>query len=427
MELNTLHQLFLNCNSVTIDTRAIEKNSFFVALKGERFDANTFAKEALEKGASYVVIDNEDYFIDYRTILVEDSLTALQDLAKFHRNYLNLIIIALTGSNGKTTTKELINAVLAQKFNVKATFGNLNNHIGVPLTLLSFDASTEIGIVEMGANHQKEIEFLCEIAQPDFGYITNFGKAHLEGFGGYEGVIKGKSEMYHFLKDKNKKVFTNLDDIIQVQKSDSISNYSFSTKDKNAAVYITNIKANPLVSVTYNATVIQSQLVGIYNANNINAAITIGHYFEVGDDLIKKAIENYAPTNNRSQLSSKGTNQLILDAYNANPSSMAVALEHFLQIKASNKIAFLGDMFELGDESLEEHKAIILSLQDATEIQFYFIGLAFYHVQIEQSNFRFFATFEALQEYLSTIKFENNCILVKGSRGMALERIVALL
>lgn len=266
MELHQLHKLFLSCESFTTDTRKIEKNSMFFALKGDRFDANTFAKEALEKGASFVIIDNEKFFIDERTILVNDSLKTLQNLAQFHRNYLKLPIIALTGSNGKTTTKELINAVLSEKYNVKATSGNLNNHIGVPLTLLSFNKSTEIGIVEMGANHQKEIEFLCDIAQPDYGYITNFGKAHLEGFGGFEGVIKGKSEMYHFLKDHSKKVFINLDDKIQVEKSEFISHHSFSSKDKNAAVFISAIQANPFVSVAYNEAFIQSHLVGIYNA-----------------------------------------------------------------------------------------------------------------------------------------------------------------
>ncbi len=219
MTIQNIHKLFLTCSKVSIDTRKIEPNSFFVAIKGERFDANTFAKEALEKGASYVIIDNPDYYMDDRTILVADSLTALQELAKFHRCYLKLPIIALTGSNGKTTTKELINVVLSKKYNTVATIGNLNNHIGVPLTLLSFTAETQIGIVEMGANHQKEIEFLCEIAQPDFGYITNFGKAHLEGFGGVEGVIKGKSEMYAYLKAHHKSVFVNLDDEIQNAKT----------------------------------------------------------------------------------------------------------------------------------------------------------------------------------------------------------------
>lgn len=427
MEIAALHQLFLQCKSITTDTRKITEDSLFFALKGDNFDANTFTEEALQKGAKYVVIDNIKYHIDDQTILVDNTLKTLQDLAQFHRNYLKLPIISLTGSNGKTTTKELIHAVLSQKFNVKATVGNLNNHIGVPLTLLSFDETTEIGIVEMGANHQKEIEFLCQIAQPDYGYITNFGKAHLEGFGGIEGVIKGKSEMYEYLKNNNKTAFINLDDPIQVEKSKTINSYTFSSSDKNADINFGDSNANPYVAVEYNNITITSHLIGIYNSTNIKAAITIGHYFNVSDELIKTAINNYNPTNNRSQLSQKGSNRLILDAYNANPSSMTLALQNFIQIPESNKIAFLGDMFELGEESTFEHKNIVELLKKQTQIEFYFIGLEFNKVKFEQSNFHFFATFEEAKSVISEKKFKNNYILIKGSRGMALERIVELL
>lgn len=427
MELRLLHELFLECSSFTTDTRKIQQKAMFFALKGDRFNANTFTEEALKNGASYVVIDNEQYYKNEKTILVDDTLTTLQNLASYHRNYLQLPVIALTGSNGKTTTKELMQAVLAESYNVKATLGNLNNHIGVPLTLLSFDKSTEIGIVEMGANHQKEIEFLCEIAQPDFGYITNFGKAHLEGFGGIEGVIKGKSEMYQFLRNNNKKVFINLDDPIQIEKSHDISFYSFSTKDSNADVVVNEIPANPFVSIKYKGAEIQSQLIGDYNATNIIAAITVGKYFNVTEVAIQNAIQNYNPTNNRSQLSKKGTNQLILDAYNANPSSMTLALRNFIQSPEKNKIAFLGDMFELGTESFEEHKQIVTSLINEKNVQFNFIGKEFFSAKIALPHFHYFETFESLREQLLDEKFENNYILIKGSRGMALERIVELL
>lgn len=422
MTIDQIHQLFLNCDSVSIDTRKINPNSLFVAIKGERFDANTFANEALEKGASYVIIDNSNYYIDERTIVVNDSLTALQELAKFHRNYLKVPIIALTGSNGKTTTKELINVVLSKKFKTKATLGNLNNHIGVPLTLLSFTSETEIGIVEMGANHQKEIEFLCKIAQPDYGYITNFGKAHLEGFGGVEGVIKGKSEMYDYLVSNNKKAFVNLDDAIQENKTKSIERVTFSQKNPNATVFIQQVEANPLVKIQFNGTTVHSHLIGLYNSNNINAAITIGNYFGINDESIKEAIESYIPENNRSQLITKGTNEIILDAYNANPSSMKVALENFIQLEKPNKMIVIGDMFELGDESLSEHKAIVNQLENEITIECYFVGKDFFANQIEKSNFHFYDSFDSFSNYLKQHTISNKMILIKGSRGMALER-----
>lgn len=422
MDINYIHSLFLKCNSVSIDTRKIDVNSFFVAIKGDNFDANTFAKEAIDKGASYVLIDDKNYFIDQRTVLVENSLVALQELAKFHRNYLKLPIIALTGSNGKTTTKELINVVLSKKFNTRATVGNLNNHIGVPLTLLSFNDQTEIGIVEMGANHKKEIEFLCEIAQPDFGYITNFGKAHLEGFGGIKGVIQGKSEMYQYLLSNDKLAFVNIDDSIQVEKTKDIKKFSFGVNNKNVDVNISNIEASPFVIVTYSENVIATHLIGLYNANNVNAAIAIGNYFEVEDIAIKNALEGYVPENNRSQLITKGTNEVILDAYNANPSSMKVAIENFVLLNKKNKVLFLGDMFELGKESLIEHKGILELLVNQKDIICYFIGKYFYENKISKSNFFFFENFESFSEVIKNDKFDKNMILIKGSRGMALER-----
>ncbi|MFA9186603.1 UDP-N-acetylmuramoyl-tripeptide--D-alanyl-D-alanine ligase [Flavobacterium sp. FBOR7N2.3] len=422
MDISCIHSLFLKSSGVSIDTRKIQEKSIFVAIKGERFDANTFASEALDKGASYVIIDNESYYIDERTILVEDSLVALQELAKYHRNYLKLPIVALTGSNGKTTTKELINVVLAQKFKTKATVGNLNNHIGVPLTLLSFDENTEIGIVEMGANHKKEIEFLCEIAQPDYGYITNFGKAHLEGFGGVEGVIEGKSEMYQYILKQDKLAFINLEDPIQVEKSKVLKHYSFGINRENADVKISEIKANPFVEVGFDSLQIKTYLIGLYNANNVNAALTIGKFFEVDDVAIKEALESYVPENNRSQLLVRAGNEIILDAYNANPSSMAVAIANFLQLEKPNKIMVLGDMFELGDESYKEHYSLVDSLKNETDVQCFFVGKAFFDCQMVKDNFRFYDSFESFSAGLKEVNFEKNTILIKGSRGMALER-----
>jgi UDP-N-acetylmuramoyl-tripeptide--D-alanyl-D-alanine ligase len=427
MDIASIHALFLECSSVSIDTRKIQLDSFFVAIKGENFDANTFAKEALQKGASYVIIDNSDYFIDQRTILVSDSLKTLQELAQYHRNYLKLPIIALTGSNGKTTTKELIHAVLSEKYSTKATVGNLNNHIGVPLTLLSFTSETEIGIVEMGANHKKEIEFLCELAQPDYGYITNFGKAHLEGFGGVSGVIEGKSEMYTYLSNNGKLVFVNLEDAIQVEKTKSLHQYTFGVNKSGANVSVTTVTANPFVSVVFEDLKITSHLIGLYNANNINAAIAIGDYFEVSKESIKSALEGYIPENNRSQLITKGTNQIILDAYNANPSSMAVAIENFKQLDSSNKIAILGDMFELGGESLQEHKQVVDSLFNQKDIVCHFVGADFFANSVDNKNFHFHASFNELATYIKNQPIEHNTILIKGSRGMALERTLDVL
>lgn len=424
MDIASIHNLFLKCNSVAIDTRKIVPNALFIALKGENFDANTFALEALNRGASYVIIDNENYYIDSRTIVVKDSLIALQDLARFHRKYLNLPILALTGSNGKTTTKELIHVVLSKKYSTKATLGNLNNHIGVPLTLLSFNSATEIGIVEMGANHRKEIAFLCEIANPDYGYITNFGKAHLEGFGGVAGVIEGKSEMYQNIQANQKIAFINANDPIQVEKSKGLNTYSFGIHPNKVDVYISAIEANPFVTIKYHDFQIKTHLIGLYNANNVNAALAIGKYFQVEDQDIKDALESYIPENNRSQLISKGTNQIILDAYNANPSSMIVAIDNFMQLNQTNKIMILGDMFELGSESYQEHKAIVDLLIRSNQSVCYLVGREFFATKIDHIRLIFHENFESLSKELERLHIQNSSLLIKGSRGMALERVL---
>ena len=425
MRIEDIYQCFLECDSISTDTRNIQENSLFVALKGENFDANTFAKEALLKGARYVIIDDKKYFSDdNKMLLVDNSLTTLQVLANYHRKQLGLPIIALTGSNGKTTSKELIHTVLSKKYNTKATVGNLNNHIGVPLTLLSFNEDTDIGIVEMGANHQKEIELLCKIAEPDFGYITNFGRAHLEGFGGVEGVIAGKSEMYAYLENSHKMAFINLDDPIQVEKTLSLPIYSFSFKDVFADVCINEASAQPMAQIEINDTVIKSNLTGTYNLSNIAVAATIGNYFNISDEEIKEAIESYFPTNNRSQWMQKETNKILLDAYNANPSSMTVAIENFAQLSDENKIIFLGDMFELGNESKKEHKGII-DLVQKLNLEAVFIGEHFYGNKNEKSLF--FENFESLTNHLNENKISDKTILIKGSRGMALERILNLI
>lgn len=437
MVLKDIYSKFLKSNGIVTDSRKVQPNDFFVALKGDNFDANTFASQVLEKGASFVLIDNKDYYVDARTIVVENTLETLQQLANYHRKELNLPIIALTGSNGKTTTKELINAVLAEKYKVKATVGNLNNHIGVPLTLLSFNYRTEIGIVEMGANHQKEIDFLCEIAEPNLGYITNFGKAHLDGFGGYEGVIKGKSELYEYFRkeefeeeegeERKKKVFVNLDDAIQVEKTEGLNRFTFSFQNETADVFIKSVEVNPLVKVEFEDVEIQSNLIGKYNAMNIAAAIAVGKYFKVDTLKIKKAIENYIPTNNRSQILEKNSNKIILDAYNANPSSMKVAIENFLGLRDTAKMIILGDMFELGKESLHEHQHIVSLLENQPDIDVLFVGNDFYANRIESPNRHFFQTFEQLKHYLGTQSINNKTILIKGSRGMALERILEVI
>ncbi|NQY28087.1 MAG: UDP-N-acetylmuramoyl-tripeptide--D-alanyl-D-alanine ligase [Flavobacteriaceae bacterium] len=423
MNITDIYTIFKKSSGINTDTRTILKNNLFFSLSGENFNGNKFAKQALEKGATYAIIDDKDY-IQENTILVKDTLKTLQELAKHHRNHLNIPVIALTGSNGKTTTKELINCVLSKKYKTSATKGNLNNHIGVPLTLLAMDSTTEIGIVEMGANNFNEIKLLADITSPDFGYITNFGKAHLEGFGNLDGVIKAKSELYQHLRDHNKTVFINQDNSKQIEKSKNINKVTFS-ESNNTDTNISFLRANPNVTISYKEKEINSNLIGSYNFTNIAAAISIGEYFKVNTYDIISAIETYTPNNNRSQIIHKNNNKIILDAYNANPTSMKAALESFDAIQAENKAVFIGDMFELGETTKEEHQDIVDYIETLNIKHSYIIGEHFKETAHNHKT-KSFIDFHSLSDSYND-KLSNYTILIKGSRGMALERILELL
>ncbi len=426
MDINSLYEYFNESSGICTDTRQIKKGCLFFALTGDKFNGNLFAQEALDKGARFAIVDDPEFHKSTgETILVRNSLNALQELAQFHRKQLGIPIIALTGSNGKTTTKELINAVLSQKYDTTATLGNLNNHIGVPLTILSMSSDTEIGIVEMGANHVGEIELLSEITLPDYGYITNFGKAHLEGFGSLDGVVKGKTELYNFLRKANKEIFVNADDSTQMQNSEGIKRITFGTEDSN--YIITTIENSKQLRVQYKGIDIQSNLVGHYNFPNIAAAIAIGAYFDVPPLQIKNGIESYTPTNNRSQLLKKGTNTILMDAYNANPSSMMVALDNFKNLEDTQKILILGDMFELGVDAAGEHQTIVDYLSDETLGKTYLVGINFFETKVDDENICRFKTVENLKKELKSNPPQNATILIKASRGMELEKIVEFL
>jgi len=376
MNTARLHQRFLHCSGADTDTRNIKKDSMFFALKGDNFDGNEFADDALKKGARYVVVDDKEFAKnkEHYYIVVKNVLEALQKLAVFHRNYLGIPILAITGSNGKTTTKELVNSVLSKKFKTIATKGNLNNHIGVPLTLLSMDDQTEFGIVEMGANHPLEIEFLCSIANPDYGYITNFGKAHLEGFGSLEGVVKAKTELYKNLQERHKLIFLNIDDEVQRKHENYKHTFSFGESSK-ANVKLRYHSGLPNAQLNYNNTDFTSKLTGEYNAKNMAAALCIGLYFKVKFEEIQMALANYSPDNNRSQTLNTASNTIIMDAYNANPTSMHAALENFRQLKTDKqKIAILGDMFELGSSAATEHQIIANYVQNSDFTETYLLG-----------------------------------------------------
>jgi len=426
MEIASIYKKFEASASISTDTRKISKGDMYFALKGDNFDGNKFVKQAFESGAKHCIVNDKNAVINDNCILVDDVLTTLQNLANYHRKTINIPIISLTGSNGKTTTKELIKAVLSTSYKVDATKGNLNNHIGVPLTLLSFTKDLDFGIVEMGANHQKEIEFLCGIAEPNFGLITNFGKAHLEGFGGEEGVIKGKSELYDYLKANEKTVFINSDDPKQLKQINSYHNIKTFGKTKENDCIVEFKSANPYVNLSYNNIDIHSQLIGDYNYGNIAVAVAIGQYFEVKTENIKKAIESYQPNNNRSEIINRDTTKIILDAYNANPTSMLAALKNLKQLNADRKYLFLGDMFELGKEAEKEHQTIANFTEDNFDENIFLVGENFYKTTTKSTTKKF-KSFEDLKPLLKNLDLKNSTVLIKGSRGMALERILELL
>jgi len=429
--ITTLYQKFLTCtNGVTTDTRKITPQSLFFALKGANFDGNVFAQEALQKGASFVVIDNPTYQIDDRCLLVADTLKALQDLAKYHRQQQSIPFIAITGTNGKTTTKELVRNVLAKKYKVWATEGNLNNHIGVPLTLLNMPKDTEIAVIEMGANKVGDITELVEIALPTHGLITNVGYAHLEGFGSFEGVFRTKTELYaHLLANKGTVIVNANDELLanavtrRFPKEQSIL---FGRADSfYQAIFV---EASPYIIYKDEKNhIVQTQLLGAYNFPNILAALTVGKLFGVDSHLTHEAIAAYAPTNNRSQVLQRPHYQIIMDAYNANPSSMRAALENLHHIQTSYKIAILGDMFELGTESITKHRELLDIARELSIDQLLVCGKDFLQARKNNDTALFFENKESLKNWLQTNPIQKGVVLLKGSRGMGLETLLEVL
>lgn len=438
MNISKLYKEFKSSQGVCTDTRKLQLGQLFFALKGENFNGNKFADRAIEDGAKLVIIDDPKYKLDDdKYILVDDVLEALQELARHHRKQFKIPIIAITGSNGKTTTKELIRSVLSTSYQTFATAGNLNNHIGVPLSLLSITKDHEMAIIEMGANHPIEINQLCRIAEPNFGLITNIGKAHLEGFGSIEGVAKAKGELFDFLEASNGRIFVNMNDFriaelaYFIQKATTYGSGKF--YKINGEIY----KTTPNLEVLWqpkrkqktdeipDARVIQTQLTGTYNLDNVIAAIAIGSYFKVKPDDIVNAIESYTPTNKRSQMVKQNGSTYILDAYNANPSSMEAALKNLAEMKSTSKIAMLGDMLELGDYSNEEHQRIATIAHDIGLELLVLVGPQFMPFSNKTNTLHFDSSEEAAKWFTRNKgEYKNSTILIKGSRGIRMERIL---
>lgn len=453
MEIISIYNKFKECGVVTTDTRTLKGGEMFFALKGENFDGNEYALKALELGARYAVVNKSSAAAssdDPRLVKVDDTLKTLQDLARWHRSMTivdgkPLTVIALTGTNGKTTTKELIREVLSVKYRVTATEGNLNNSIGVPLTLLKINQDTQLAVVEMGASHPGDIKELVDIALPNYGLITNVGKAHLLGFGSFEGVKKTKGELYDYLRRTSDKVFINADNPHLCQmasernlQSDPERPYSllipYGLEYQGAEVLPSSaeepflrIRVPVIPSVVEGSLLIRTNLVGSYNADNVMAAIAVGVHFGVSFEDAVKAIEAYVPSNNRSQMTKTELNTLIVDAYNANPTSMAAALENFSNVSADCRIAMLGDMLELGEDSAAEHKAVIESALSRGFCKVFFVGKEFASVSVASDNAMFFQTSDELADYLKANPVHGATILIKGSRGTRMEKVIPVL
>lgn len=423
MNIEDIYKIYQQFPSIQTDSRKLQKDDIFFALKGPNFNGNDFAKRALDMGASYVVADEPLDFENERIIKVNDVLNSLQQLAKFHREQFAIPFIAITGSNGKTTTKELLHEVLSTTFKTYTTKGNFNNHIGIPLTILKIKKDAQIAVIEMGANHLNEIAGYCEYAQPTHGLITNIGKAHLEGFGGEENVKKGKGELFDYLKNHNGTAFVNTDDMAVLDVSQQVTSviyYGSKSEDAKGSI----VKNDPFIEVKTEGKKpinIKSNLVGAYNLPNVLAALCVGEYFKIDDEKIKNAIENYAPSNSRSQLVQKGSNSIILDAYNANPGSMKAAIENFVNMKGDKKILLLGSMMELGTESEKEHAAIVSLIDQYKWYAVVLVGKNFREIQQHYINYE-----NALQarDWLKNEDPKNAQILIKGSRSMQMEKVL---
>ncbi|MEO6229820.1 MAG: UDP-N-acetylmuramoyl-tripeptide--D-alanyl-D-alanine ligase [Ferruginibacter sp.] len=424
MLIQELYSIYLEHPSIQTDTRKLTNGDLFFALKGPNFNGNKFAKQALDAGAAYAVIDEAADFEDERLILTPDVLQTLQALAKYHRQQFSIPFIAITGSNGKTTTKELVSEVLSSAFKTYTTKGNLNNHIGVPLTILSVKADAAFAVIEMGANHQKEIESYCQYTMPTHGIITNIGKAHLEGFGGEAGVKKGKGELFDYLSKHNGTAFIMKDYVDLVKMSETIAEVvTYGTT--NADITGHALKNTEFLQVAFsggtNIQQISTNLVGEYNLPNILVAVSVGKYFKVEEAAIKKALESYMPSNSRSQLVEKDTNKIILDAYNANPTSMKAAIENFAKMEGDDKVLLLGGMMELGETSLQEHADIVNLINQYKWKSVVLVGGDFEKIK---NNFIYFNKSTEAKEWFNNQHFTSTRLLVKGSRSMQMEKIV---